>query len=441
MATLSACAPRTIPAPVITAPKFPSFIIPAVPPSLIASPASVVHDRGWRFLQAGDLRNADRELGLAVRADPAFYPVEAALGYLELARSDPTAAVARFDRALERQPDYVSALVGRGQALLALDRDQDALAAFEAAIAADPSLNDIRLQVEVLRFRAVEANIDAARRAARGGQGDEAVRAYEAAIASSPESAFLYRELAGVERQRGAVDRALEHLRRAAEIDPSDAGTHAQIGMLLEARGDVEGALAAYDASLALESNAATEERREALRARVELSRMPEEYRAIDASPQITRADLAALIGVRLGPALRQTAPSVVVTDVRQSWAESWIMAVVASGVMDPYDNHTFQPGAIVRRVDLAQAVSRLLGLIATPAQLKTWQSTRPEFSDISRGHLAYPAASTAAASGVMRAASDNSFEPSRPVSGADAIQAIERLQQLGNLTRGGSRP
>ena len=37
---------------------------------------------------------------------------------------------------------------------------------------------------------------------------DEAEAAYERAIAASPESGFLYRELAAVEQQRGNLDEA-----------------------------------------------------------------------------------------------------------------------------------------------------------------------------------------------------------------------------------------
>ena len=65
-------------------------------------------------------------------------------------------------------PTTLSALVGQGQALLALNRESDALAAFEAALAANPSLTDLRRRVEVLRFRTVERDL-AAR--ATGGAG------------------------------------------------------------------------------------------------------------------------------------------------------------------------------------------------------------------------------------------------------------------------------
>jgi tetratricopeptide (TPR) repeat protein len=428
-----ACAPRIVTAPIITAPKFPEFLQPPVPEALARDLAAPGFDRGWRFLQADDLRDADRELAAALRLSPAFYPAEAAAGYLDLARKDPKSALAHFDRALGANAVYPSALIGRGEALLALNRETDAIAAFDAASGADPSLGDIRRRVEVLRFRGAERDLATARDLARSNKLEEAARAYRGAIASSPDSAFLYRELGAVQRQVGDGGAALASFRQAVALDSGDAGSFGQIGELLEAAGDREGALAAYGQSLAIEPNGAVDGRRAALLAGDALARLPEAYRAIDTAPQVTRADLAALIGVRLGAELQAMRPRDpgVVTDVRDNWAEPWIMAVTRAGVMEAFANHTFQPRTLVRRTDLAQAVSRLLDDVAPVAPLAAWQNARTEFSDLVSTHLAYPAASVAIASGVMTAAADGGFQPSRAVTGAEAVQAIDRLQQM----------
>lgn len=428
-----ACTPRMVTAPVVTVPKFPEFVQPPVPEALALDLAAPGYDRGWRFLQAGDLRNSDREFAAALHLSPAFYPAEAAWGDLDLARKDPKSALTHFDRALGADAVYPSALIGRGEALLALNRDAEAIAAFDAAVGADASLGDVRRRVEVLKFRGVERDLATARDLARSGKFDEAARAYQGAIANSPDSAFLYRELGAVERQLADGSAALASFRKAVGLDPGDAGSFAQIGELLEAAGDRDGALAVYDRSLAIEPGGAVEIRRAALLASDALARLPEAYRAIGTAAQVTRADLAALIGVRLGAELQamRTRDPGVVTDVRNNWAEPWIMAVTRAGVMEAFANHTFQPRTLVRRTDLVQAVSRLLDIVAPPAQLVAWQSARPTFSDLMSTHLAYPAASVAVASGVMTAAADGSFQPSRAVTGAEAVQAIDRLQQM----------
>ena len=82
-------------------------------------------------------------------------------------------------------------------------------------------------------------------------------------------------------------------------------------------------------------------------------------------------------------------------------------MSVARAGVMEPFANHAFQPRTVVRRTDLAQAAARLLARIAAqnPARAKAWDAARLKFSDLSPSHLAYPAASVAVASGVMKTA------------------------------------
>ena len=440
---ISACAPKIVPAPVVTAPKFPEFLQPSVPAGLAGTRAADSQSRGWAFLQAGDLKMAEREFSAALKAVPAFYPAEASLGYMELARKDAKAALPHFDRALElgQQAGDVSTLLGRGQALLALDRDQEAVSAFEAALAVDPSLTDVRRRVEVLKFRGVEQKLEQARQAARAGKLDEAIQAYTTAIASSPDSAFLYREVAGVERQKGtpaSVDAALDHFRKAAALDPADAKSLAQMGEILDARNDLEGAAKAYADALGLEPNADLQKRLDAVRNRAELAKLPAEFRAIDQAAQITRADLAALIGIRLGAILSpvRRSDAVLITDVRGNWAATWIMAVARAGVMEPFANHAFQPRAVVRRTDLAQAVARLLARVAPqrPDRGKSWESARLKFSDLSPNHLAYPAASAAVAAGVLSTAGENGFQPSRPVTGAEAVDAMTKIEALAGL-------
>src|SRR5436190_1489471 len=64
------CTPKIIPAPVVSAPKFPDVVAPIVPPSLAGSPAAESYDRGWQFFQAGDLKNAEREFSTVLKVVP-----------------------------------------------------------------------------------------------------------------------------------------------------------------------------------------------------------------------------------------------------------------------------------------------------------------------------------------------------------------------------------
>lgn len=430
---VAACAARPVMPPAPATPRYPEFRYPTVPPGTEEGQMTRV-ERGWRYLQLDNQRNAEREFQAALSRQPSFHPAATGLGYLELARRDPDDALTHFDRALESDTTYIPALIGRGQALLSLGRDGDALVTFEAALTADPSLTDLQSRIQVLRFRALQDSLARAKAASDAGRWAEARAAYGQALAASPESAFLYRDLALVERKAGEVAAALEHFRRAVALDANDARSQAEIGAIFEEQGDIVAAIAAYEKARAIDPDIVPPDRLAALRNAERLAKMPPEYRAIPSAEAATRADVAALVAVRLEPLLARVTPrQSVVTDVRTHWAQEWILRVVRTGVMDTQPNYTFQPAGRVRRGDLAQTVARVLALVAAarPAAAKAWQGAGLKIADVPPGHLQYPAVSQAVASGVMSLGERNTFELLRPVSGAEAFEVVTRLEAL----------
>ena len=427
----ASCAPKAPPA-LTGSPKHPDFVFPSSPEGTLPAQVSRI-DRGWQYLQLDDARNAEREFAAALKQQPAFHPAETAMAYLSMARGNEKDAATRFERALQADAAYVPALIGRGQVLLELDRDADALASFEAALIKDPSLTDLRSRVDVLRFRATQEMLGRAKSAADARRYDEAADAYLKAIAASPDSGFLYRDLAAVEQKAGQTSNALEHYRKAVELDANDARSHASIGAILDSQGDVMGAIAAYERARALDASEVPESVMARLRAAAALAKQPAQYRAIPEKAQVTRAEIAALIGVRLDALIARAQPrQLVITDVRGHWAQVWINPVVRSGVMDTLPNYEFEPSRLVRRNELATTVSRLLTLIAVgkPDLAKKWQGARVAIGDVASTHLSYPAASVAVASGVMPLAGSN-FELLRGVSGREAMDIISRLEAL----------
>jgi tetratricopeptide (TPR) repeat protein len=433
---LASCGPKTVelPAPTTT-PRYPDFIFPAAPDGLGNAASQERHKAGWLWLQTGDLRAAQRNFEAAIKLDRQFYPAEAGLGFVRLAKNDHSEAVDHFDRAVVANPRYVPALVGRGEALLALGEREMALKSFEAAVVADASQSALRSRIEVLRARALQDDVAAARKAAELGRLDDARRAYEQSIAASPDSPFLYRELAAVAFRQHDLSTALTQARKAEEMEPGDVRTRVLIAEVLEAQGDLASAVEAYDAALALEPNDALERKIEDLRKQLTLQAMPPEFHTIDSSPTLSRAQLAALVGVRLDDLL-QRAPrrsAVVITDTRGNWAGPWILSVTRAGVMEVYPNHTFQPAAAVSRGDLAQTASRVLTLIAAekPQRAAAWRNARHRFPDVSPAHLSYSAASVTVEAGIMGTLEDGSFQLGGLVTGADAVDAIKKLEAL----------
>jgi tetratricopeptide (TPR) repeat protein len=434
---VAGCATRVVPSlPVALA--YPEFVYPTLPQPLASADAVERIDRGWRFLQNGDLGSAEREFTEALQGTPALYPARAGGAYVALARGDYDRALGSFDAVLRGAAMYVPALAGRGQTLLALNQNTAALEAFEALLAADPSLADVRSRIDVLRFRSLQDLIEAARVAAAAGQAAEARSAYEQALQVSPDSAFLYRELGLLEREQGNLDAGLDRFSRAADLDPGDAVSLTQLGELLDERRDFVGAEAAYRRAADIAPSDDLNARIAAIVQRARDAQLPAQFRAMAGSSRISRGDLAALLGVRLEDIL-QEAPEqdLVMTDTQGHWATNWIVQVARAGIIDPFANHTFQPGTLITRSDLAGAVSRVVAVMAVRRpEIRRRLTEQPQIADMAAEHLSYPAVSAAVASGVMLLLDGGRFEVTRPVSGAEAIDVVTRLRALAGSPR-----
>ena len=268
-------------------------------------------------------------------------------------------------------------------------------------------------------FRGLQDLIDTARDRDSGrptGRGGSGVRTR--ASRHPPTAAFLHRDLAVVRQRQGNIDAAMNRIQARG---PARSGRHGVVDSdrgAARARQDFAGAEAAYRQAAAIEPSAELDGaswRRLAERARDASSRpssgpLPRRRRSRAAIWRRSSAfGWKTFCGVG---ACRE----VVVTDITGHWAASWIAAVARAGVIEPFANHTFQPGSPVTRADLASAVSRIRdargGQSTGPAALPHC-TTR--YRRHVRRHLSYPAASVAVASGVMPLAAGSRFEVARP--------------------------
>ena len=426
---LAACA--SVPRATGTGPAYPDLPSPSVPATLAATPE--LRERqaeGWRRLQAGDLRGATRQFTDVLRTSATFYPAETGLGLVALASRQFRPAAARFRAALAYDGRYVPAWQGLVSAELGQNNLDEAAAALERLLALQPSPEN-RTRLDLLHVRQVQALAEAGKRARDAGRLADAKDAYARALRISPDSAVILRELGLVELLAGDVDPAEVRIRRAVHIDPSDAANLAALAAVFEARGRLQAAAVEYERAVAIDPK--WRGKAEASRTAADRDGLPDEVRGLESSVTVTRAQLAALIGVRLSSLLerapKRTLP--VATDTRTHWAAEWIAAVTRAGAMEVYANHTFQPAATVRRMELAQVIARLLPLTGRTGDLTQWQAARPAVPDVPAANVSYRSIALALNAGVMTTDETGQFSPSRPVAGADVVAAVRRLEQL----------
>jgi tetratricopeptide (TPR) repeat protein len=434
LAGIAGCASSTsrpaVPAPVVTA-----FPAPAVPAGLAASPqVRARHEAAWRKLQTGDTRGASRDFSAIIRQAPGFYPSIVGLGFVDLAGRDYKNAAARFTAATRLDERYLPAWLGLSDAALGMNDDATAIGAMERALALDPAQTALKSRLDLVRFRRVQALITDGRAARTAGRFVESKRLLEDALALSPSSAAILRELVATDTDSGDLASAEMHARRATAADPRDAEGWMVLAGVLDAAGRPADAAAAAARAIAIDPRQEWREAISRYREKANAAVLPPGFANLRRSATVTRAEAAAFVGLELDDVLsRSRARSTgVITDIRGHWASQWILDVTRTGVMDIYPNHTFQPAATVRRSDLARMASALLGLAATgrPAELQRWRASRPAFADMPGTHAAYRAAAVAVASGAMSTAGGR-FEPTRPATGAELDAMVARISQL----------
>jgi tetratricopeptide (TPR) repeat protein len=414
------CAARA-PLPV---PPGEDYVYPAPSPSELTASEEKVLRRAWTEILAGDGARAERRLARLRRPGKPRPAVETAAGYARMRAGRFDDAASTFAAALGVAPASLSALVGAGSAAARRGDDDTALGFYRRAQAVAPEDALVRKRVGSLKLAVTERRMARAQAAADAGDAAGAEAGYRAVLEVAPEVAPVRLALAERLAARGEAKAAVEVLGADPTADRMAALRRA--GLLLEL-GDFDGAEAGYAGLLARDaSDAAARGGLAGVREAREAASMPEEYRRIPSAARVTRADLAALLATRV-KALRRLGPGepTVAVDLSGTWAREDIATVLALDVMEVYPNHTFQPWAAIRRVDLARAAARILDRLRWP------RAAAPAPADMPRSHLDYDAVDRVLGAGVMTLSSDGAFEPWRAVSGGEAIAVVDAVARL----------
>jgi tetratricopeptide (TPR) repeat protein len=400
------------------------YTFPTVKPGETTAERRQKIEKAWLAVLAGEVPDAERDYLALLKEQPDLVPAETGLAFARLRGERFEAAAQGFARVLERRADYFPALVGGALTALKRDDPETALDLLRRAQEVDPRDVAVKRRLGDVRLQVTERRVAAARAASQAGDQERAIETYRKALGDAPEVPELRLELADALATRGDLAEATSILL----ADPSgDRRVQMRLGELLAQAGEYERALGAY--RRVLEKDPRDEEARtraHQIREQWEMQQMPEEYRRIPTAPAISRADLAALLAVKVTALgrLAEGEPRVAV-DISGSWARAHIIKVLALDLMTVYPNHTFQPGATVRRGDLARAVQKVLDLMGRPP------GSAPAITDMSPTNLFHYPATRVVAAGLMDLTPEGAFQAWRPVSGPEADSVIEGLVRL----------
>jgi len=379
----------------------------------------------WTDVLTGRIPRAEQVIYKLLAAQPGLRPAQIVLGFAALRDNRLPDADTIFSAVLAAYPDEVTALVGAASVRRKQGALDEALPLYMRALKARPRDGALARRVSEVKLSVAEQAISRASVLSSEGRKGEAIVMLQKALEIAPELSPVRLELADLLIEAGRRAEALSVLAAAEDVDRNIAMRLANIRF---DDGDLEGAEMALKRGLL---DVAEDSEGASLLARIKQRRaflaLPEPLRAIGTAARVTRAELAALVVVKVD-ALKSKKPTgrgEVASDLSRTWARPQILRAIELGLVDVYPNHTFQPSGVVRRGELAVVAARVLD------QVGFGRASGATPRDMSPSHLQYISVVRVLGAGVMQNAMSGAFEPWRIVSGAEAQAVVDALARL----------
>jgi tetratricopeptide (TPR) repeat protein len=203
------------------------------------------NDLGVALQRSGRPDDALRAYAEALQLRPVYADAQFNRGCLLLARSDLDEAEAAFEAALVAQPDHVGALWSLGLIRATQGRSDDALSVLDRLLALAPSHLLALAPSHLLARKHRAALLSAAERT------EEAVADLTAVLDAEPDDVEMLTGRAGLLRTLDRLEEADRDLERALSIAPDHVGALVERANVAQDRLDYDVALAGYDLALA----------------------------------------------------------------------------------------------------------------------------------------------------------------------------------------------
>lgn len=207
--------------------------------SLAAQPAQphVLNNLGNSLSDLGRYADAATAYDRALTLDPGYDDARINLALARIALDDPAAAHDGLRPLVDARPDQARAWAVFGQALNAMNRGSEAVAAYRTALALRPG------HAPWLHNLAVALRLT--------GRAEEALPLLQECAAHAPDEAKIRYNLGHCLQDLGRIDDAVQAYRAAIALTPTDVAIHESLSRMLWEHGWTDTHLDSYSAALA----------------------------------------------------------------------------------------------------------------------------------------------------------------------------------------------
>ncbi|HEK86534.1 MAG TPA: tetratricopeptide repeat protein [Candidatus Aminicenantes bacterium] len=412
----------------------PSFYLEGPPPlqlSQLTLNERIAFEEGWKNLKRGNIDGARKEF-LKLGEKNAFFHLGE--GYCRLYEKDMGAAEAFFLKALELNPELVSARIGLANIYEQQKEEDKLFIQLREILKKEPENSWAKPKYEDLKSQKTQALIKEAQSLLSLNKKEEAKQSLLKALFYSPNSIEAHLQLARLYRGEKKYPQALNHYQTLSQLSPKDKQILKEYAETLLENDDLSQSLDLYEKLNELSpGDKQVQEKITYLKNQLGIVEIPSRYNDIPKFQSLTREDLAAILGVKFNAYLPGPTSPPIIVDISTSWATRFILKVTAANLMDIYDNHTFEPTRVVTRAELAETFFRLINYLKGKGKKLIPQipENKIQISDIPEENLYYLPAVEMIAYQLMELYPQKKFMPDRPVSGAEALSLADLLVNL----------
>lgn len=144
----------------------------------------------------------------------------------------------------------------------------------------------------------------------------------------------------------------------------------------------------------------------------------------------ITRAEFAALLVRAAGLTTESTTKF---TDIKSEWHAGYVGAASKAGLVDGFEDGTFQPNATITREQMATMIARAIKLMGKTSDVNAAKLTA--FADSKEiSSWAKDAVAGAVNAGIINGVTDQAFAPGSKATRAEAVVMLKRLLQFADF-------
>ncbi len=327
--------------------------------------------KSWLSFQKGNIEDANYYVRKAINESPKLPPLWIMQGYINLAIGNIKGAERNFNFALELKENYATAINALAFIKFRNENYPQAYELYNKLYTLFPNFPYAKVKFNLVTLKTIEYYKSKAQNAVKHRKYLDAIEMYKKAIVISPTVWELHYELALIFLELKDYANANVYLQLATNLNPDNVTIKEVFANSLFSGKDYNHALEQYKQLLTLNPNNLDwiNKRDECLR-QIKFMQLPNEFQNIANSEKITKAVFAAYLIYKI-PVIAKinSTNNIIITDIGSHWAKDYLIQVANLNILEVNPNHTLLPDSILKRLELALAINKLLLLLASIKQ------------------------------------------------------------------------